>query len=263
MNALIRSLSATALLAGAVGLAHATPLTLTPGQTVSVGAHTFSEFAGSLIWEFDPAVLTAHPERGWSTQVSIVAPASPLAYATIPEEPGAPVPISLGVSMPLASLQGDLQGQKVDVQHVQATGGLVLTQSPPPGVATTMPFTHLTNMRVDWASHAVYADLFYDMGQRLDVRLMTFSASEVKGMRLDGNFALLSEPLLDLQLTQEGHEALAHQGLDLPAWGQMGSLGYMYVSAYAQLAPVPEPSRMALMALGLGVLGLLARRTRL
>lgn len=255
--------TATAFLACTFNLAQAAALTLETGKTTVTDQWSFSQFNGSLVWRFDPKILAAHPELGWATGVSIVEPASPLAYATIAEEPGGPLfPLQFSVSMPLTTLHGELQGQAASVQNVQSAGGLVFSPYRP-GVVSDMPFTYLSNLRVDWSSQGVYADLSYTMGERHDVRLMSFTSSEgMTGLRLSGGYAYQSEHLLGLRLTPEGYEALFHHGLDLPAFEDMGSMGSMYVSAFAQITAVPEPSRTMLTMLGLGLVGLSARRRK-
>jgi hypothetical protein len=275
----LRSVATMALLAGSVGLAHAAGLTLEAGKTVSTDQWTFGPLNGNVIWTLDPDVLTAPAEPGWVTRASIIAPGYETPYAHIPEEPGVIFPFGapddvpstaspgalapwvVSASLPLQTLQGDLHGNTVTVDSVRGTGGLNLTQGKA-GEVSIMPFVSITNLRVDFASSAVYGDLQYNTGSQHDVRLMSFtSGPEGREMTLsrDVGHAFQGALLGHLHLTHEGYDALSLT-LRMPGFDSLAEMGNMSVYVATPVSAVPEPGTVILMSMGLGLLWSLTRR---
>lgn len=210
--------------------------------TINAGSSPLYLVSGTGTLSFTDAVISAFAAGG--VAITPVAPATWTA-------PSAATPVNEIVT-----------GGSGAVQTVTTSGGLF--QKSTPNFTNTGGDITVTNLKVDFTSNTIYANVSGANGLASNPNLALFTFSSVTGDTNISSAGTYNTTISGLSMTAAGKAAYA-QGLGLNAIGQsvLGAIAdYGSISSTITVAAVPEPSTYALMGIGLAGVAFVARRRK-
>ncbi|MBI5335869.1 MAG: PEP-CTERM sorting domain-containing protein [Burkholderiales bacterium] len=148
------------------------------------------------------------------------------------------------------------------VQSVTTSGGLY--QQSTPNFTNTGGNISVTNLKVDFTSNTIYANVSGANGLVANPNLALFTFSTVTGATTIAGPGTYNTTISGLSMTAAGKAAYA-TGLGLNAIGQsvLGAISdYGRIESSITVSAVPEPSTYALMGIGLAGVAFMARRRK-
>jgi hypothetical protein len=252
-------------------LAQAASGTLHLGESITDYNYTVSDLTGSGTLTFSSTLIGAL--NAGKIQVSNVAPATvTVVYKTNSVTKVVSI-ASASAAAPVTALSGDYTATSVDITRVTSAGG-ALQSAPVANIATTGGSLQITNLNVDIVNKRVYADLIggNNVGTRTNVYLWDIgqisgpTSFDISQLPPGGGVVSSTNTVSGLKINADAFNLFA-QAMGLTANGitslqTVTDFGSITSTISAKVTPVPEPSTLVTMGLGLMGLGLVAKRRR-